>query len=461
MPRAWGQEPPTPSDEPPAVAPQPAPPPAVERTDLPAFAAPVTPGRPVVDGPLSLEDAARLAIQHSPRTGSLRAGVAQAEAKTRGARAMGGPQLSVSGLGAVNTSAMATLLNSAPGVMPSAILSAPEKSSAGETLMFMLPLSTGGRVASTVRSARALEQAAGQQLQGQEQEVALQARLAYRRALLARDLLAIVEDQARAADERVRVSRERYAIGKVTLTDVLRNQSQHAAVLRQLAMAQRDAESALVELKATLGVSLSSKPRLTGDLSYSAPAATAEEAQKAALAQRAQIREADLRLQAAEQDVKAAGSSYRPQVYLTAMQSALAARVGGMNGAGVQVMASLPLVDSGQRRAQVGEAKAMLEAARQEREARVLDVAQEVAKAYLALQAAEVGVRTSQAAVSQAQEDYRLAQLRYEAGKALNLEVLDAQAAQTEALTNRAQALFDAASAADQLRRAMGVDLSR
>ncbi len=66
-----------------------------------------------------------------------------------------------------------------------------------------------------------------------------------------------------------------------------------------------------------------------------------------------------------------------------------------------------------------------------------LQVISEVQTAHLALQAAEQNIQTARAAITAAEEDYRVTQLRYEAGRGVNVEVLDALAA----LTPRAQQL--------------------
>lgn len=56
-----------------------------------------------------------------------------------------------------------------------------------------------------------------------------------------------------------------------------------------------------------------------------------------------------------------------------------------------------------------------------------------------------------------AREDYRVARLRYEAGKSIPVEVLDALSARTRAASNQVQALYDWNVARDQLLRAGGV----
>jgi outer membrane protein TolC len=86
-----------------------------------------------------------------------------------------------------------------------------------------------------------------------------------------------------------------------------------------------------------------------------------------------------------------------------------------------------------------------------------LQVSQEVATALLDLRAAERNVQTARTGLVAAEEEYRVALIRYTAGKGLNVEALDAQSAQVRAQSNHVQALFEYHVARDRLARAFGV----
>ena len=90
-----------------------------------------------------------------------------------------------------------------------------------------------------------------------------------------------------------------------------------------------------------------------------------------------------------------------------------------------------------------------------EREA-ILNVSKSVATAYVQFGAATRNVDLAQAAITQAEEDYRTIRLRYEAGKATNIEVLDALATLTRARTMHAEALHGQNVAREALTRAIG-----
>jgi outer membrane protein TolC len=121
------------------------------------------------------------------------------------------------------------------------------------------------------------------------------------------------------------------------------------------------------------------------------------------------------------------------------------------------VAVALPLLDGGMRRAEVRRAEAEQRRQQEELQRALLQVTQEVTDNWLALRAAEQNVSTAQTAVRSSEEDYRIAQLRYQEGKSVNVEALDALAARTRARVNLAQATFDYQVAADQLRRSLGL----
>src|SRR5205807_7426717 len=115
-----------------------------------------------------------------------------------------------------------------------------------------------------------------------------------------------------------------------------------------------------------------------------------------------------------------------------------------------------PLFDSGLRRADLRSAEAERRHRQQDYERTALEVEQQVTNALLSLGAAEQNVATAQAGARAAQQEYEVALQRYQAGRGILVEALDALAARTRAETNVIQALYEYNAAQDQLRRAVG-----
>ena len=81
----------------------------------------------------------------------------------------------------------------------------------------------------------------------------------------------------------------------------------------------------------------------------------------------------------------------------------------------------------------------------------------DVRTAYLGLQAAEKNIQTTSVAVTRAEEDYKIAQVRYSAGVGTNLDVMDANEKLTTARTNYYTALYNYNTSKASLDKAMGI----
>jgi outer membrane protein TolC len=259
----------------------------------------------------------------------------------------------------------------------------------------------------------------------------------------------------------VRIAEEAFAAGRIAKYDLLRNQTDLAEAQQQLNNAQRDVETALIDLKNMMGISQSSQLTLAQDLAVQAAPPTLGELQATALKQRPEVQAAQARIRSAQATVGVAKSAYKPQVYATGMADLSVMKGNSMNGSTdtgylVGVTAALPILDGGLRRSSVNEAQAMVGQMQADERMAVLDVSKSVATAYAQFNAATKNVGLAQAAVTAAEEDYRVIRMRYEAGKATNVEVLDSLASLTRARTNYAEALYSQSTARETLLRATG-----
>jgi outer membrane protein TolC len=118
------------------------------------------------------------------------------------------------------------------------------------------------------------------------------------------------------------------------------------------------------------------------------------------------------------------------------------------------------LFNGGQRKARMQEAEARRGKQQSERERLGLQIAQEVTNALLNIMAAEQNIGTALSALKFAQEDYRLARVRYEAGKSVVAEVLDAQATRVRAENYVVQSPYGYNVARDRLIRTSGAPSS-
>ncbi|MGQ9520739.1 MAG: TolC family protein [Candidatus Fervidibacter sp.] len=415
--------------------------------------------RPKLKQVLSLKEAVEIALLESPILRGAAAELRAAEERLRQARSEKQPQLSVNAFATTGT--IGGTLSSAPTVMPSALVVLPPRSFFVQDAMFMFPLFTGGRLEALIRQAEAVRNSSSFQVEAVKLDVAFEVSVSYLRVLFAQELVKVAEAYVRALEERVRVDREAAKVGRIPEFWVLRSEAELANARQTLANTQRDKEVALIALKTVMGVHPNSEITLTDKLSENGLGTTDLTDREKLLAEAFEKRpelKASLH-QTVEQSnaVKAAKALSLPQVSLVAMADYMTGRAtSGSGGYMLGLSIGLPILDGGRRKAILNEAKAMLERLLSETEQVKLRIASEIDTALRELQTAIQNVKTAKAALRAAEEDERVAKIRYEVGRSVLVEYLDAIAALVRAQVNYAQALYDLAVAQTKLERATG-----
>ncbi len=425
-----------------------------------APAAPDSDALPVVSSPLTLRDAVTLALVDNLTLREARADQAAADAGTRSARAQAKPSLSTTTYATAGDSP--NIFATSPGVGPQNLFNVPAHGFADQNLMLMIPLSTGGRIAARIHAGQSQATAAAASLEAARLSVGEGAAEAYITALLRQSLVQAAQSRLDAENEQVRTTQIKVGTGRSAPVDLLREQAEQADARQALLRTQNDAALALVSVKVALGISQDSSPALLDTLDTltsqaAVPPPTLSDALRLALAQRPELTAAAQAAAAAQATVKEAQGAYRPQVYGVAMGDAMTFAQGqSRTGYSVGITASLPLADGGQRRADVDAAKAHL--ARAEAEAQIArqSVTQEVAAAWLTVSTAKEASQAALVGAAAAREAYHLADLRYNAGKSVAAERLDALSALTRAQGSAAQASADFLIARSKLSRAIG-----
>jgi outer membrane protein len=422
--------------------------------------------RPKIRQPLSLREAVEIALRESPILRGAVAELKAAEARLQMARSEKRWQLSINAFASTGTES--AILASPPTVMPFATMLLPRRTFFDANAMLMFPIFTGGRLEALIRQAEAVRHATAAQLEAMRLDVALETKLAYRRALLAREMVRVAEVYVAAMEERVRVDKVAAQVGRIPEFWVLRSEAELANARQMLANAQRDYETALIALKAIMGVHPDSEITLTDELGRDEGRGARDELRVGelpkrekllaeAMEKRPELRAALRQAEAQNYAVRAAKALYAPQVGWTVMANYMSG-TGDMGQGGylAGIAVGLPIFDGGRRKAMVGEAQAMREKALAEVERLKLQIANEVDTALRELQTALQNLQTAQAALKAAKEDERVAKVRYEAGRSVLVEYLDALVTLLRAQVNEAQARYGLAVAEDKLRRAIG-----
>jgi outer membrane protein TolC len=125
-------------------------------------------------------------------------------------------------------------------------------------------------------------------------------------------------------------------------------------------------------------------------------------------------------------------------------------------GYSVGVVVTLPIFDGFVRENARQTAQAKLDRAFQVEGLARQQVTKEMSQAALMLAAAEKSVEASRKGLEQTEEEFRIVQERFAAGRGIQLEILDAQASRTRAGFNAVAALAEYQTAFAMWRRAIG-----
>lgn len=311
-----------------------------------------------------------------------------------------------------------------------------------------IPLYTPANGANA-RAARASASAATTETESRANDDVFGAIAAYRRVQLADAVLesrrASVADQER----HLRVTEQRVAVGKTARYVTLRDRSLLAAATQAQEDAASDRDRAANDLAVLLDLGqegLAVEPLAAVGFSDSRDASIAS-----ALKHRPSVVAAEARVVEATIGATVARDAYRPSAVLTAQTyNGTSSPSLGRSGGQVQVTASLPILDGGSRSAASLRARAQIDRAVALRDQVRSSVVRDVANAYREYEAATRNLATARAAETDAREGVRLAELREHAGKAIDVEVLDALALAAVARESIARSLarYDLAVAA-------------
>ncbi len=329
----------------------------------------------------------------------------------------------------------------------------------------------GGRITSSLRSARLLKEQAMLQHQTVLADTLLAVRVAYYDVLVAAQQIIVREASVNLLTKELDDQQRRYDAGTVPRFNVLRAEVAVAnakPALIRARNAHRIAKNNLVNL---LGYDL---PRDVGEDiplqltdSLEIPAAKFElpAAIGQALANRTEIAALRKSEMLRKEDVTTSRAGMLPSLQgfagwgwrNSSFSTDLSREVDGWQVGG---QLTWNIFDGLETRGKVMQAKAAQEKARVEVEDSTSKIELEVRTAYSEFVQAWEVLESQKKVQEQAEEALRLAKARAEAGTGTQLDVLDAETALTEARTTQVQAQRDYAVAVAKLERAMGMPLS-
>lgn len=286
----------------------------------------------------------------------------------------------------------------------------------------------------------------------------------YYTLIMNRNLVDVAQQAVKDYQGHVTNVQAQYNVGLVASSDVLAAKTNLADSETNLVKAQNSANLAEASLNQVIAYPVQTAINTAEhDLQYKPYNVTLEQAKAYALLHRSALVKSALDVKSAEEAVKSAKSGYLPTVAVKAGRGY--ADPDGYFGTStkswsVGAIASWSLWDGGATQNAIKKANAQLEQAKEANLATVDAVLLAVQKAYLNLRSAEQTIQSTQTAVAQGQESFRIATLRYRAGVGTNLDVLDAETKLTDARNNYVQALYNYNISIAALEQLTGVPLN-
>lgn len=402
---------------------------------------------PRISGPIGMDQAVDLALQHSRKIKAAAADERTMASMRRESVSGFLPQASANGY-LIDQRMMPNVYSSVGDTMARNFQVAETNDFRDLNLTAMWSLFSGGRTYYGYKAAAARAEAAKAMLRGTETEVAMQARLDYIAVLREQENAKATGEMLKQTEEMLRLSREEYAVGRVARVNVLRNETEFANVVQMDTMAKNQAELALIALKTTLGLDLASPISAAEPLEFVVTTVSITDGIEQALASHPDVQATTKEAQATDSEKRAAYGRYLPEVAATWMYDWAHMGNSGMpsespEGYSVGLVMTVPLFDGFMRENAIKTARAKQDKARALETLARQQVMKEVNQAALMLTAAEKNVEASKKGLAQAEEQFSIARQRYAGGRGIQLEVLDAQTVLTRARFNAVAALAD------------------
>jgi outer membrane protein TolC len=329
-------------------------------------------------------------------------------------------------------------------------------------------LYAGGGVKAAVQGSALTRAAAVLELQGVINTQLLAVRTQFYTVLLARERIKVQEENVTLFAEQLKDAQSRFNAGTTSNFEVLRAEVALANGQPPLIQARNDYRLAIEQLRQLLGLATEPGPDVTkvpefaGSLEAGSQVTLAlADALAAARVNRPELQQLAKLEQAVEQNVTVSRSGYLPEVDLVGSYSWTRGPLATgwedrREGWTAGVQSSWNIFDGRATAGRVVQARSQVEQAKLTLAETTLAIEVQVRQAYSSLLEAWELVQASSKTVEQAQEALRLANVRYSAGTATQLDVLTSQVALTEARLNQLQAYYGYNVAQAAMRQAMG-----
>ncbi len=328
-------------------------------------------------------------------------------------------------------------------------------------------LYAGGGVNAAVDAQKVLREAALLDLRGVINNALLEVRTRFYNVLLAREQIKVQEENVKLLEEQLQNARNRFEAGSVSNFEVLRAEVELANAKPQLIRARNSFRTSTDQLRQSLGFTNTTQenirriPEFVGTLEFTPTSYDLQTSLDLARVNRPELLRFAKLVQAQERNVDFARAGYRPTLDLVGSYGLYKDnRSNDFNdsrdGWTVGVESRWAIFDGRATAGRVAQARSQYRQSELLLNEQTLAVEVEVRSALSSLQEAAELAEAAVKVVGQAEESLRLANARYSAGSATQLDVLQAQVSLTQARDNQLQANYSYNVALANLRRALG-----
>lgn len=330
----------------------------------------------------------------------------------------------------------------------------------GNSWSLTLPIYSGGQLEGLRDQKRYGLHYADLSLERTRQEIRYKAASAYANLVHRQNMTKIAQEAVNMSNRQLRLIEDQYSEGAVAKADMLMMQVRLANYRQNLRTAQGAMDIAQYSLMDVIGLPQVVEVEPVDIFTYEPYNKELAQCEEYALKHRPDVLAAEYVIRQAEAQESSAKAGYRPKVSGVVGKSIAGNRPfrderSSSWEAGINI--SWNVFDNGITDAAVEQTKATVEQYRAEAQYTRKNIRLETRSAYVEMRTAEANIRDAAVALNQAEESYIIAQVRYEEGVDILLNLLDAQEKLTQARSNYYTALYQYNLNRVALDKAMGL----
>jgi outer membrane protein TolC len=327
-------------------------------------------------------------------------------------------------------------------------------------------LYAGGGIVSAIKGAKLDRDAAAYDLQTAIDAALLDVRTRFYNVVLAREKIGVEEENVRLFQHQLDDTKNQFETGTVSNFEVLRAKVSLANAQPNLITARNSYRIAIEQLRQSLGTpGTSAFPEVVGNLDAEVANFDADAAMASAHEHRPELEKLGKLESASEESVTTARSALYPNLQAFggyewdgfSYVNSVAGASTNANGWLLGLQSTWSIFDGRATDGRVRQAKSQLEQARLSKASEELEIDVEVHQTLSSLQEAAELVTASRQTIEQAEEALRLADAKFHAGSATQLDVLTSQVSLTQSRTDQLTANYNYLVAVANVRKAIGL----